>query len=128
MEAFLTNTECFLMSPSWKQVLRSAISSDESDLDDKAHCFALWVNLVHGPELFKAVTETVLAPQRSIRQVNELIQLVQSSRYGLLEWLRKTLRVYGMVQSESEQSNASVLTLFHMLEQGLGVGNSALLT
>jgi hypothetical protein len=128
MEAFLSNTDCFLAETSWANVLGSAISSDDSDLPTKQHCSDLWRSLVHGPTLFKAVTIAIFTPWNLEHTIEELIDLVEKSRQGLLRWLRQALQMQSMQPRLSEACTISVFTLFEMLERGLGVENPTLLT
>ncbi|KAL6803089.1 hypothetical protein GGI42DRAFT_323809 [Trichoderma sp. SZMC 28013] len=62
-EAFLSNKLCFLAEEPWKRVLRAAICNDPSIPSTQSELMhELWSSLVYGPNIFKLVTDLVLAP------------------------------------------------------------------
>lgn len=62
-EAFLSNKLCFLAEQPWKRVLRAAICNDPSIPSTQSELMhELWSSLVYGPNIFKLVTDLVLAP------------------------------------------------------------------
>ncbi|KAL7936540.1 hypothetical protein V8C35DRAFT_295778 [Trichoderma chlorosporum] len=62
-EAFLNNKLCFLTEEPWKRVLRAAICKDPSIPSEQAELLhELWSSLIYGPNIFKLVTDLVLAP------------------------------------------------------------------
>ncbi|KAL7954494.1 hypothetical protein V8C34DRAFT_294279 [Trichoderma compactum] len=62
-EAFLSNNLCFLAEEPWKRVLRAAICNNPSIPSTQSELMhELWSSLVYGPNIFKLVTDLVLAP------------------------------------------------------------------
>ncbi|KKP04207.1 hypothetical protein THAR02_03725 [Trichoderma harzianum] len=62
-EAFLSNKLCFLAEEPWKRVLRAAICNDPSIPSTQSELMhELWSSLIYGPNIFKLVTDLVLAP------------------------------------------------------------------
>jgi hypothetical protein len=94
MEAFLSNTPCFLADDRWLQVMHSAIYSDEVFGDQKDLIFNLWGYLVHGPKLFKETTDIILSPTAPSQPIIEdLVERLMKSRNGLISWLGQARKV-----------------------------------
>lgn len=103
MEAFLSNTSCFLAEERWQQVMRLAICNNESFADQKDLVLSLWGYLVRGPTLFKDTTEMIFSsnppPQSAI---NGLIERLLNSRDSMLRWLSQLQQRTGSRDGEPE--------------------------
>jgi hypothetical protein len=91
MEAFLTNTPCFLAEEEWLRALRTAIRNDETFSDQQDLVLALWGSLVVGPKAFKDTTDIMLSSKPvEQRAVEELVERLLRARENLLRWLVKS--------------------------------------
>ncbi|KAH0495101.1 hypothetical protein TgHK011_008671 [Trichoderma gracile] len=87
-EAFLSNKTCFLTEEPWKKVLRAAICKDPSiPWRQSELIYELWSSLIYGPNIFKTVTDMVLAPVEPPPSVIELtIRRIQRDLDHLNMW------------------------------------------
>jgi hypothetical protein len=88
MEAFSTNTRCFLADKRWLHVLRVAVRSAGFSLDQQHWASALWEGLVIGPQAFRETTDIILSedPEKATR-AEKVIDLMLFARERLLKWL-----------------------------------------
>ena len=132
MESFLSNSSCFLAQPSWERVIRAAIFGDDSLSREKGFAFALWRNLVEGPQLFQETTSVVMGQKTSRTLINELIERLQDSRNNMLRWLsQRQQQSTNSSLTHSEDSglqHIGLLSLIQMLGSGPTVDDTALLT
>lgn len=99
MEAFLTNTPCFLAEEQWLRVLRTAICHDESFSDQQDFALTLWGSLVIGPQAFKDTTDIILSSEPVEQNVVEkLMERILAARRSLLQWLVKAHEQSGEYQ------------------------------
>lgn len=94
MEAFLTNTPCFLADERWLQVLRTAICRDISFSDQQDVALGLWGNLVIAPQVLKETTDLILSSEHAEPEVfDKLVERIMRARENLRLWLLKAHRL-----------------------------------
>jgi hypothetical protein len=88
MDAFLSNTACFLDTDEWKDTMRMAVYEDETLFEEAPIVLKLWGALVHAPVLFRETTNLVLAKRKPRREViNKVIGELSYNRDQLVRWL-----------------------------------------
>ena len=88
MDAFLSNTPCFLDTDEWKATMKTAVYEDESLCEEAPLVLGLWNALVGGPALFCEATNLVLSEKRPSREkIEGCIRNLSRSRDGLLKWI-----------------------------------------
>ncbi|UKZ57541.1 hypothetical protein TrVGV298_011400 [Trichoderma virens] len=107
-EAFLNNKLCFLAEEPWRKVLRAAICNDPSipsRQSDLMH--QLWSSLIYGPNIFKLVTDLVLAPVEPPQSIIETsIKRIQRDLDHLNMWADLLQDQQSAVEKYSPKSNA----------------------
>ena len=103
MEAFSTNTRCFLSEKAWLRVLRTAIRHERSFSDQQNWALALWEGLVIGPQALRETTDIIMFAD-SVEQyrVDRLVDKMLYARERLLLWLIHS-RPNGSVDEELDR-------------------------
>lgn len=109
MDAFLSNKSCFLAETQWKQVMLSAVCSDEALAEQKELVLGLWSHLVDGPKKFKQTTDLVCSttspPEKA---VNDLMESLMQDRNSLIFWMSSAQRRYGFQERQFRECKYGV--------------------
>ncbi|KAL7948820.1 hypothetical protein V8C42DRAFT_230334 [Trichoderma barbatum] len=109
-EAFLNNRLCFLSEEPWRKVLRAAICSDPSIPAGQSELMhELWSSLIFGPNIFKMVTDLVLAPvEPSPSIIETAIKRIQCDLDHLNKWVGLLQRQQSAVEKVLSKNNSSL--------------------
>ncbi|KAF7560389.1 hypothetical protein G7046_g3751 [Stylonectria norvegica] len=120
MDSFLNNKPCFLAEERWKNVMRSAISSDDSLAEQQDLVLGLWAQLVDGPRKFMEVTRLINSPiPPPQKDIDDLIDMILADRHCLLSWGSKARTTQDCLDVKVEFCQGGTVIMWPTTESGI---------